>query len=44
MKIKKNINYEIIYLSNTKFSKLIKWISFGRQLGELLMPSWELKG
>ena len=31
MRIKKNINYEITNWSDTKFSKLTQWESFGRQ-------------
>ena len=30
--------------SNTKFSKLKSWVFYGRQSGELLTRSWELKG
>ena len=41
---KKNINKGIISSSNPKFSKLTSLELYGRQLGELPMRSWELKG
>ena len=41
---KENINQGIISWSNTKFSKLTWQELYGRQLEELLMRSWELKG
>ena len=43
MRIKENINEEIICWFNTKFSKLTSQQLYGRQSGELLMRSWELK-
>ena len=44
MRIWKNINYRIISWLNTKFSKLTSLELYGRQYGELLIRSWELKG
>ena len=44
MRIKKSISEGIISWSNTKFSKLTSQHWYGRQQGELLMRSWELKG
>ena len=43
MRIKKNIN-KGIFFSSSKFSKLTSHKLYGRQKGELLMKSWELKG
>ena len=43
IRIKKNVNKGIISWSNTKFSKLTSKKLYGRQWGELLMRSWELK-
>ena len=39
-----NIDQGIIGWSNSKFSKLTLYKLYSRQLGELLMKSWELKG
>ena len=39
-----NISQGTISWSNTKFSKLPSQELYGRQLGALLMRSWELKG
>ena len=44
MWMNKNINEGITSWSNTKFSKLTSVELYGRQLGELLMRSLELKG
>ena len=45
MRIKKvKKNWGIISWPNTKFSKLTSQELYGRQEGELLMRSWELKG
>ena len=44
MRIKKNISWGIIKWSNAKFSKLSSKEPYGRQLVELLIRSWELKG
>ena len=41
---RKKIFIRIISWSNTKFSKLTSQELYGREKGELLMRSWELKG
>ena len=44
MRIKNDMNKEIIGWSNSKFSKLTSHKLFGKQQGELLMKSWQIKG
>ena len=44
MRIKKNIKKGIIGWFNSKFSNLTSHKLYGKQWGELLMKSWELKG
>ena len=44
MRIKKRIKKGIIGWSNSKFSNLTSHKLYGRQWGELLMKSWDLKG
>ena len=42
--ITKNVNWGTIGWSNTKFSALISYQLYGRQLGELVIRSWDWKG
>ena len=42
--ITKNVNWGTIGWSNTKFSTLISYKLYGRQLGELVTRSWDWKG